>query len=187
MKKISLLAVLLFSQCIVFAENLNNKFKEGDIIFQTSKSQQSKFIAYATHSLDTHCGIIINKNNELYVLEASNIIKISKLQKFIDKGLFKKYSVYRYSNNQIKISYKKYLGIPYDSQFKWSDEKYYCSELVWKIFKYQLNVELCNPRKLSSYTTFGLDRILKKRGINKESVFVAPVDISTSKKLYQIR
>ena len=45
-------------------------FKEGDIIFQTSSSRQTKAIQLATHSEWSHVGIILKNNNEFYVYEA---------------------------------------------------------------------------------------------------------------------
>jgi hypothetical protein len=49
---------------------LKDKLKEGDIIFHTSKSKQSPLIQYATMSTLSHCGIIVEKKGDLYVLEA---------------------------------------------------------------------------------------------------------------------
>ena len=181
-----LILFILLLLCSCTANNFK-EVKEGDIIFQTSKSQQSKFIAYATHSLNTHCGIVVYKKGEPYVLEASNVIKLTPLKKFINKGLLGRYQIYRYTNTPVKIAYKNYLGIPYDSEFRWTDKRYYCSELVWKIYKKQLNVELCEPQELSSYTISGLEKVLNKRGISKTSLFVAPSDLSNSDKLYLIK
>ena len=43
--------------------------REGDVIFQTSQSQQSPLIQIATRSKISHCGIIVMKDGEPYVLE----------------------------------------------------------------------------------------------------------------------
>lgn len=37
---------------------------------------------------------------------------------------------------------KKYQGKSYDLYFEWSDDKIYCSELVWKIYKDALGIEI---------------------------------------------
>jgi hypothetical protein len=55
----------------------------------------------------------------------------------------------------------------------------YCSELVWLIYKEQ-NIELCNPRKVSSFAMTRLPKVKKlmdKRGISMDQKAVAPVDI----------
>lgn len=37
---------------------------------------------------------------------------------------------------------EKFKGKPYDIYFEWSDDKIYCSELVWKIYKHALDIEI---------------------------------------------
>ena len=156
------------------------EYKEGDVIFIMSKSSQAPFIRYATSSMWTHCGIVVYKGEEPYVLEASNVVKLTPLYAFLNKGIFKINTTRRFINRPIKIKYKPYLGIPYDSQFSLTNKRYYCSELVWIIYKRQFGIELCKPRPLSDYRTFGLSKIMKKRGISRESKFIAPVDILNS-------
>ena len=50
--------------------------REGDVIFQTSQSQQSPLIQIATRSKISHCGIIVMKNGKPYVLETLVSTKI---------------------------------------------------------------------------------------------------------------
>lgn len=184
MKKILLILVVsLLSLSEGFASFVR-PYKEGDIIFIISNSRQSKYIMWATCSVWTHCGIVVEKNGECYVLEASNVVKLTPLEKF--DGLFTLAVSCRYTENPIKINYKKYLGRPYDSQFRWNNNRYYCSELVWKIYKEQLGVELCKPRPLSSYNTLFLGNIMKRRGISKNDLFVSPADLMMSSKLYGV-
>lgn len=66
----------------------SNTLKEGDIVFQMSKSKQSPLVQYATGSPWSHCGIIIEKDNKLYVLEASNVVKLTPFQKWKERGRF---------------------------------------------------------------------------------------------------
>ena len=51
---------------------------------------------------------------------------------------------------------------PYNMSFKFNNGRMYCSELVYIIYKEQFGIELCKPRKVSSYRTFGLGWLLKK-------------------------
>ena len=46
---------------------------------------------------------------------------------------------------------EKYRGKSYDIYFEWSDDKIYCSELVWKIYKEAANVEIGELEKLSDF------------------------------------
>lgn len=185
MKKILMIMLVSIFSLTMFADG-STTYKEGDVIFIISKSSQSKFVQYATKSLWSHCGIVVYKNKQPYVLEASNVVKLTPLNRFIAKGRGSLTVQCRYTEKPIKINYKKYLGIPYDSQFSMTNNKYYCSELVWVIYKNQLGVKLCEPQPISSYNTFGLSKLLKKRGISKKSKFVAPSDLLNSDKLYGV-
>ncbi|MCR4853928.1 MAG: hypothetical protein K5893_10105 [Prevotella sp.] len=176
MKKMLLILLLGVMSLSTFAGS-PAEYKEGDVVFIVSKSAQSKYIQYATSSIWSHCGIVVYKEGKPYVLEASNVVKLTPLHTFLKKGRWGMNCTRRVFNKPIKINYKQYLGIPYDSKFSWNHNRYYCSELVWVIYKQQFGKELCKPKPMSKYRTFGLSGILKKRGISKNSLFVAPSDI----------
>jgi hypothetical protein len=65
--------------------------------------------------------------------------------------------------------------------------------LVYDIYKKQLGIELCKPKKIDDYLilcTENLPKIKKemqRRGIKKEQYAVAPVDIFDSDKLKTVR
>lgn len=52
------------------------------------------------------------------------------------------------------------------------------------IYKEQFGIELCKPRKVSSYRTFALGWLLKKRNINPNQLVVAPIDLARSKYIH---
>jgi hypothetical protein len=156
--------------------------KEGDIVFQMSKSKQSPLIQLATFSPWSHCGIIIYKNEKPYVLEASNIVKLTPLNVWLQKGRGNIWKQVRVLKNCPKISYKKYLGQHYDLAFKFNNNKMYCSELVYIIYKEQFGIELCKLRKISSYHfTYFLKKMMEKRNMNVNQYVVAPSDLLTYK------
>ena len=181
----ALLIISLFS-CTKKVEN----FKEGDIIFQTSRSRQSPLIALATLSNKTHCGIIVEKNTKLYVLEASSKVCLTPIDKFIAKGENGTYQVKRYTNKPMKIKYDKYLGQKYDLAFQFDNGKMYCSELVYIIYKDQFNIELCKPRPIKSYHVRWSKKVqsaMRNRGISLRQEAVAPSDLWNSKYLFLIK
>lgn len=51
------------------------------------------------------------------------------------------------------------------------------SELVYCIYRDQLNIKLCTPKKIKSYNTFGIKDKMKKRGISAQQLAVAPCDL----------
>ena len=167
--------------------------KEGDVIFQTSQSQQSPLIQIATRSRISHCGIIVMKNGKPYVLETLKTLVVTPLDKFIARGEGGKYWLKRSNKENIKIEYGSYLGKPYDLAFKFDNGKFYCSELIYDIYKNQLGIELCEPKKVSDYLMIGIDKLpqiemaMKKRGITMEQYAVAPVDIFESDYLEDVK
>jgi uncharacterized protein YycO len=195
-KTITIASTVLLSSISCSFKTKPESFKDGDIIFHTSKSQQSKMLKSATGSNLTHVGVIFYKNGLPYVIEAVQPVKVTSLNSFINRGENAKYKVMRYETeltNEDKnkmISWgKKQLGKPYDIKFQWGDNTMYCSELVWKMYK-NAGIELCETKKFSDFnlTNEKVRQAIKSRFKNKNEfslneVVVAPVDIYNSDKL----
>lgn len=167
--------------------------REGDVIFQTSQSSQSPLIQIGTRSHITHCGIIVMRDGKPYVLETLKTLVLTPLDKFIARGKDGKYWLKRSNRENIKIEYAHYLGKPYDLAFSFDNDIYYCSELVYDIYKNQLGIELCKPKQVGDYLILGTDKLnkiestMQRRGITKEQYAVAPVDIFESDYLHNVR
>lgn len=167
--------------------------REGDVIFHTSQSSQSPLIQIGTRSHITHCGIVVMKEGKPYVLETLKTLVLTPLDKFIVRGKDGKYWLKRSDKEDIKIDYAHYLGKSYDFAFSFDNDIYYCSELVYDIYKRQLGIELCTPKQISDYLILGTDKLdkieeaMSRRGITKEQYAVAPVDIFESEHLYNVR
>jgi hypothetical protein len=167
--------------------------REGDVIFHTSQSSQSPLIQVGTRSHITHCGIVVMKDGKPYVLETLKTLVLTPLDKFIVRGKDGKYWLKRSDKEDIKIDYAHYLGKSYDFAFSFDNDIYYCSELVYDIYKRQLGIELCTPKQIGDYLILGTDKLdkikeaMSRRGITKEQYAVAPVDIFESKHLHNIK
>lgn len=175
--------------------------KNGDIIFQTSQSEQCEAVRIATNSKFSHCGIIFIENGKTYVYEAVQPVKMTLLSDWIQHGEGNKYVVKRLQNadkllnNDVILKMKSYgetmNNKDYDIYFEWSNDKIYCSELVWKIYKEGANIELCNLQKLKEFNLEHplVKAILKERygnavPLNEE--VVAPSQIVDSNKLITV-
>ncbi len=181
-----------------------NEFKEGDLIFQITENGQSHAIQYLTKSKYSHVGIIIKKENKLFVFEASNKVRFTPIKKFIKNGVNSHFAIKRLKNaNQIltkealinmgKIG-AKYYNKNYDLCFEWTDEYIYCSELVWKIYKEGVNIELGSPTPLKNYDlSYGpAQKIIKKRmdrngcDFSMDELVISPADMFNSELLKTI-
>jgi len=129
-----------------------NEIKEGDIIFQISLSKQSRAIQLVTHSKYSHCGIISKINNEYFVFEAAQPVKFTPVSKWIARGEDGHYVIKRLKNSDQILQTKtitvfkdlqnKFKRKGYDVYFGWSDERIYCSELIWKIYYQATGLEV---------------------------------------------
>ena len=154
--------------------------KEGDIVFIESQSSQSPYIKIGTMSKWTHCGVIVNTPEGMKVLEASKTVRLTPFSDFVGAAKHENWCVRR-PKQQLSspIQYRKYLGQPYDLVFKFDNGKMYCSELVWIVYK-ENGIELCKPRKVSSFIMTRIPKVKKlmnKRNISMSQMAVAPVDI----------
>lgn len=176
-----LLFIIMVMVTISCSNNVDvNALQEGDIVFVESQSQQSPYIKIGTMSKWTHCGIVVNTPEGLKVLEASKTVRLTPFNTFVGRAKNDNWCVKR-PKQQLKapVSYRKYLGQPYDVEFKFDNGKMYCSELVWLVYKDQ-GVELCKPRKVSSFILTRVPKVKKlmqKRNIRMDQEAVAPVDI----------
>ena len=138
-----------------------SKIRDGDLIFQTSLSQQSKAIQLATKSKYSHCGIIYKENNSYYVFEAVQPVKSTLLDKWIARGKNGNFVIKRLKNadkiltpdalKKMKQIGETFNGKNYDLTFEWSDEKIYCSELIWKIYQRATGIEIGKLEKLGDF------------------------------------
>jgi uncharacterized protein YycO len=86
----------------------------------------------------------------------------------------------------------QFLGKNYDITFEWSDDKIYCSELVWKIYKRGAGVEV---GKLATLKEFDLNnelvkRIMRKRygnNVNYKEKVISPASVFESENLELIK
>ncbi len=186
-----------YSKANVIKNDLKDT-KDGDMIFQTSQSSQCEAVRIATHSKFSHCGIIYIINGKHFVYEAVQPVKLTKLDDWITHGEGNKYLIKRLKNasqiltasviKNMKDYGQKFNNKDYDLYFGWSDDKIYCSELLWKIYKNGVHIELCKLEKLKHFNLKDtkVKAILKERygnNIPLEEDVVAPSQIVDSELL----
>ena len=191
----SLLLLLLFS-----CQNYAQKFKDGDIIFQSSPSPQSAAIEEATNSPYSHCGIIFYENGVPYVYEAVQPVGKRSLEDWIESGVNEMYVIKRLIDSTLlgpgeMQSLKNFalsqFGKNYDGVFNWSDKEMYCSELVYKSFWNACHINLANLLPLRDFNIDGpiVRKIMKERygnDIPYDEPMVSPEQLFNSPRLMTI-
>ncbi len=171
-----LLAALMLCVAIaaggLYTASADDRFpplKDGDLIFQTSTSNQSGAILLATANPFTHMGIIKHVNSSVVVIEASDHVRETPLRAWVNRGLFKRVAIYRDADltpdqiDKIFASAKTLYGKPYDIFFSFNNEAIYCSELPYLSFK-AAGVTIGKIQKLSE---LHVDNVLAKRLIKR--------------------
>jgi len=169
-----------------------NDIRDGDIIFQISNSKQSKAIQLATHSKYSHCGIIFKDSSGFIVYEAVQPVKQTPLDKWIARGQDGIYVIKRLKNAdqvltadmiiKMRSICSGFAGKDYDIYFNWSDDKIYCSELIWKVYKQATGMEIGKLQKLKEFdlTNDEVKQQLKERygnNIPLEEPVISPENI----------
>ena len=133
-------------------------WRDGDIIFHTSRSSQSAAIQRATHSPYSHVGIVFIRDGKPYVFEAIATVRYTPLAAWIARGDGGRYVVRRLKQTptpaqlaKLRSAARSFEGKPYDLYFEWSDERIYCSELVWKMYDQALGLKLGKLQKLREF------------------------------------
>lgn len=181
---------------VKFSEDL---LKEGDVIFQTSNSGQSLAIQMSTNSKYSHCGILFKEGENWMVYEAVQPVKKTPLTAFIDRGDDGLFSITRLNETdmlskekiqKMKMFFSEVEGKDYDIYFDWSDKRWYCSELVWKMYN-EVGIKISEFEKFGD---FDLDHpvvqeIVEARfpqGPPLDETVITPKGIHASKEMIEI-
>ena len=196
---------MIFIVSVAFVLSSCNKgtlpLKEGDIVFQTFPSPQCKAIQLATKSQYSHMGMVLKQDGRLMVYEAVSPVQFTPIDFWINRDLNRHLVVKRLRNadsvltranlTRLDSTASIFVGRPYDSAFNWSDEKLYCSELVWKVFDRALRVELGDLRKMKDFdfSSPEVHQQLKSRypdGVPLDETVISPQDVFQSSLLVTV-
>ena len=146
-------------------------------------------------------GIIFENNGQFFVYEAVQPVKLTPLKEWINRGENDHYVIKRLKNadqvldsstlTKMKKIGEQFKGKPYDIYFEWSDEKIYCSELVWKIYQQATGIEIGQLEQLSDFdlTNDIVKAKMKERYGNRipmDEKVISPVAMFSSDKLLTV-
>lgn len=176
--KISLLILTLgLVESAGFSADCGETLKEGDIVFQEHATSQREAIQLSSHSKYTHMGIILPNpyDGKLYIYEAVGPVKFTPIQDWIAQGVGSHFVAKRLKKADTLLTpavlkrmeevAQGFYGKPYDWLFLWSDDKMYCSELVWKIYNRSTGLEIGHLKKLKEFdfSSSAVQALLKER------------------------
>ncbi len=166
--------------------------RSGDVVFQTSRSSQSMAIQLATKSPYSHMGIVYVRDGQPFVFEAVQPVTLTPLAEWVARGERGHFVAKRLRDANSLLTTEtlqamrevgeRFAGKDYDLYFEWSDDRIYCSELVWKVFDEGAGIELGRRQTIADFdlTHPAVQAKLKERfgdRIPRDEVVVSPVAI----------
>lgn len=183
------------------AAQITTQLHDGDLIFHTSQSAQSQAIQLATHSAYSHCGILYQQAGAWQVFEAVQPVKLTPLADWLARGQDGHFVVKRLRDAataltpaalaRLKAAGQPLLGHDYDLYFGWSDDRIYCSELIWKVYERGLGRRIGKLQRLRDFnlSSPAVQAKLRERYGNRlplAETVVSPVSIFESLELVTV-
>lgn len=179
------------------ATTLADVLTDGDVILHKSQSSQSAALRAATGSPYTHVGMVFRRDGDAEVLEAVDPVRWTKLDDWVARGERGHVVILRLADDlplrnggseALRAAAEAYLGRPYDPLFEWSDDRIYCSELVYKAYQSSLGVHIgalvtLDAFDLSSTQVGALIRARSPGLVNGSEPVVAPASLLTDSDL----
>lgn len=156
-----LLALSALYGGVSYGSNARPDVRDGDLIFQTSRSAQSLAIQHATGSPYSHMGLIFFRDGKPYVLEAIATVRFTPLDQWIARGAGHHFVIKRLQSAstllkpaavaKLRAAARRFEGRPYDLVFDWSDRQIYCSELAWKAYDRGLGIQIGSLQRVRDF------------------------------------
>ncbi|MBD3403526.1 YiiX family permuted papain-like enzyme [candidate division GN15 bacterium] len=172
--------------------------QSGDVLFQDFPSPQTEAIKIATNSDYSHCGLLFYEGDQAMVWEAVQPVKVTPFDEWVGRAPDSHFVAMRLIGadtlldaatlQRMQDYARPFMGRDYDLVFAWDDQRFYCSELVWKMYTNGAGIELCPTRELGDYILSHpvVQQKLKERygsNVPLEQEVVAPADLFNSERL----
>lgn len=168
-------------------------FRQGDVLFQALGGELCDVIADVTESPLTHCGMVVEKDGKLFIIEALGTVKYTSIPEWISRtGEFLHLRPEGIDEKKIAASAlaaKEYLGRPYDMQYELDEEKQYCSELVYKAYMKGAGVEIGEKIPLGEMNWKPNEAFIRRLAggeLPLDREIISPVSVTETKYLKKI-
>ena len=133
-----LLSSLLLFNLISYAQG-SCPLKDGDLVFIKSQTAQAGLLRIATDSEWSHVGMAFKAQKGWDIIEAVQPVQWTSLYSFVRRSNNLQFEIFRatfdFDAAAVKAYAEKFLGSDYDLIFAWDQNRWYCSELVWKAYE----------------------------------------------------
>lgn len=200
--KILILLALASISLVAGAKNL--ALKPGDVLLQPLNCWSCFLIEAQEESIYSHMGVVLQVQPELIIAESLGTVRkvdFKEFNKKTERG--QRIMVLRFRNEKIsdyiennhaafmKMFVDEFEGAAYDAEFLWNNfdengrEKFYCSEMISKFFKYFLHID--TPIKRMRYDKYREHWITYFRGNPPDGKWGnAPADFDRSELFYRL-
>ena len=146
--------------------------QNGDIVFESARSDQALAILLATRSLYTHTGIVEkDADGSLYVIQAAQVVMKTPLAAWIRQSYGERITIMRLpglsasAGAQVVATAAKLEGRPYDYFFRLAPDQIYCSELVYDAYLFGAHIQLGRLQPIGSLgiDNFAVQKIISMR------------------------
>lgn len=166
--------------------------RNGDIVLQSSSSEQARWIEQATRSPYSHMGLIELRDGVPWVLEAETKVDRVPWAFWWPRGRGHRVAILRLPGLTAEQALdvvqagESFLGRPYDPKFEWSDDRLYCSELVEKAYERGADISLGRLQRLDTLRLDGLGPTLARRfgdNVPLDELLITPASIAADPRL----
>lgn len=151
-------ALVALAACAACARAAPPALRDGDLVFHASRSAQSLAIQRATGSRYSHMGVVLHRGGRPYVFEAVEPVRYTPLADWIARGQGGRYVAKRLRAppdaaqvRRLRAQAERLRGKHYDLAFGWSDQRIYCSELVYKLYDRAMGVRIGRLQRLREF------------------------------------
>lgn len=126
--------------------------KTGDLLFQRLNKDSVHIDSQNSDNTYNNIGIAFIDGQNYGLLETKDQVQYVSIRQWVENGNSEHYVAKRLKNGdsllhnneiqKLEREARNNIMKKYDSSYDWSDDKMYNAELVWKIYKRSLNVEL---------------------------------------------